>query len=693
MNFRPQTIRLLCYGCAITLLGAALSFSLNRSVRAADDDKAAADSSGFAVSHMDKTCKPCDDFFQFVNGNWIKNNPIPPDYPSWGSGQILADNNQKQLRSILERAATNESAAPGSNERKIGDFYASCMDTASINAQGAKSLDAEFAQIAGLTDKNSLAPLVAHLHSQAVGALFAFASTQDLKDSTKVTGEADQSGLGLPDRDYYTRTDDESKKLRDQYVKHVTKMFTLLGDSAEKSAVEASTVLAIETSLAGASLTNVQLRDPEIQYHIMGIAQLAELTPHFSWPKYFASAGHPELKEINVGQPDFFKEMDKQIAARSIDDWKTYLRWHLIHSAASTLSDPFVEENFDFNARTLAGQKEIRPRWKRCSSATDTYLGEALGQVYVAKYFPPEAKAQVLDMVHNLTAALTDDIPTLSWMSPETKKQALAKLQAFNVKIGYPDKWRDYSSLKIDRGPYATNVLRAAQFETARDLNKIGKPVDRTEFGMTPPTVDAYNNTQLNEIVFPAGILQPPFFDPKRDAAFNYGAMGAIIGHEITHGFDDQGAKFDLHGNMRNWWTDTDLKEFQSRGDCVAKQFDGYVVEGDLHMKGKLVEGESIADLGGLTIAYTAYQKSLQSRPAQTDSNGFTPEQRFFLGYADAWKNNLRPELAKLQANTDPHPLPKFRANGAVSNMSEFAKAFGCKKGDAMVRAQACKIW
>jgi putative endopeptidase len=688
-----QTIRFLRDGYAIALLLAALSFSWNRSVWAADDDKAAADSSGFDVSHMDKTCKPCDDFFQFVNGNWIKNNPIPPDYPQWGSGQILAENNQKQLRSILEQAAANESATPSSNERKIGDFYASCMDTASINAQGAKSLDEEFAQIAGLSEKNSLARLVAHLHSQAVGALFAFASTQDLKDSTKVTGEADQSGLGLPDRDYYTRTDDESKKLRDQYVKHVAKMFTLLGDSAEKSAAEASTVLAIETSLAGASLTNVQLRNPEIQYHIMGIAQLAELTPHFSWPKYFASAGHPELKEINVGQPDFFKEMDKQIVARSIDDWKTYLRWHLIHSAASTLSDPFVEENFDFNARTLAGQKEIRPRWKRCSSATDTYLGEALGQVYVAKYFPPEAKAQVLDMVHNLTAALTDDIPTLSWMSPETKKQALAKLQAFNVKIGYPDKWRDYSSLKIDRGPYAINVLRAAQFETARDLNKIGKPVDRTEFGMTPPTVDAYNNTQLNEIVFPAGILQPPFFDPKRDAAFNYGAMGAIIGHEITHGFDDQGAKFDLHGNMRNWWTDTDLKEFQSRGDCVAKQFDGYLVEGDLHMNGKLVEGESIADLGGLTIAYAAYQKSLQSKPAQTDANGFTPEQRFFLGYADAWKNNLRPELAKLQANTDPHPLPKFRANGAVSNMSEFAKAFGCKKGDAMVRAQACKIW
>jgi putative endopeptidase len=680
--------RFLTAGCILAVVGVLAVALASANLRTADQPT----SWGFDTANLDKTCKPCDDFFQFVNGNWIKNNPIPPDYPAWGSGQILADNNQKQLRSILEQAAASESA-PGSNERKIGDFYASCMDTASIKAQGAKSLDTEFAQIAGFTDKNSLARLVAHLHSQAVGALFAFASTQDLKDSTKVTGEADQSGLGLPDRDYYTRTDEESKKLRDQYVKHVTKMFALLGDSAEKSAAEASTVLAIETSLAGASFTNVQLRDPETQYHIMGIAQLAELTPHFSWPKYFASAGHPELKEINVGQPDFFKEMDKQIAALAIDDWKTYLRWHLIHSTASTLSDPFVEENFDFNARTLAGSKELRPRWKRCSTATDTYLGEALGQVYVAKYFPPEAKAQVRDMVHNLTSALTDDIPTLSWMNPETKKQALAKLQAFNVKIGYPDRWRDYSSLKIDRGPYAVNVLRAAQFETARDLNKIGKPVDRTEWGMTPPTVDAYNNAQLNEIVFPAGILQPPFFDPKRDAAFNYGAMGAIIGHEITHGFDDQGAKFDLHGNMKNWWTDTDLKEFQSRGDCVAKQFDGYVVEGDLHMNGKLVEGESIADLGGLTIAYAAYQKFLQSQPAQTDSNGFTPEQRFFLGYADAWKSNLRPELAKLQANTNPHPLPKFRANGAVSNMAEFAKAFGCKKGDAMVRAQACKIW
>jgi putative endopeptidase len=683
-------------GCAMAMVVAGLVVVSSWNVRAADGHAGpdgTADTLGFDVSHMDKTCKPCDDFFQYVNGNWIKNNPIPPEFASWGSGSMLHDNNQKQLRTLLDEAAANASAAVGSSERKVGDFYASCMDTAAINAQGAHPLDAAFARIAGFKDQDDLASLIAQLHSQTVGALFAFASTQDLKDSSKVIGEADQGGIGLPDRDYYTRTDDDSKKLRDKYVAHVTKMLTLLGDSQEKAAAQAKTVLEIETALAGASFTNVQLRDPETQYHIMGIAQLGELTPHFSWPSYFAEAGHPELKEINIGQPDFFKELDKQIAARSSEQWQAYLRYHLISRTASTLSEPFVEENFDFNARTLAGSKEQQPRWKRCAGATDAYLGEALGQLYVTKYFPPDAKAQVLEMVKNLRAALTDDIPTLSWMSAETKKAALEKLQAFNVKIGYPEKWRDYSALKIDRGPYAQNMLRASAFEDARDLNKIGKPVDRAEWGMTPPTVDAYNNSQLNEIVFPAGILQPPFFDPQRDAAFNYGAMGAIIGHEITHGFDDQGAKFDLHGNMKNWWTDKDLKEFQSRGDCIAKQFDGYVVEGDLHMNGKLVEGESIADLGGLTISYVAYQKFLDQHPAGKDANGFTPEQRFFLGYADAWKNHMRPELAKLQANTNPHPLPKFRANGPLSNMAEFAKAFGCKRGAPMVRADACKIW
>jgi putative endopeptidase len=679
--------------CSVAVLVLAAVSAVRAGGPGAADGKAGEDTPGFHVEDLDKSCKPCDDFFQYANGNWIKNNPIPAEYASWGSAQIVNENNQKQLHEILEAAAGNTGAAAGSSERKVGDFYASCMDESAINAAGAKPLEEEFLRIAGLKDKKELAELVAHLHAEAVGVFFVFASTQDLKDSSKVTGEADQGGLGLPDRDYYTRTDADSKALREKYVAHVEKMFVLLGDSAEKAAAEAQTVLGLETALAGASWTNVKLRDPEIQYHVTGRDGLAKMTPHFAWAEYFAGTGHPELTEINVGQPDYFAAMDKEIAGRSLEEWKTYLRWHLINHAAATLSEPLVQENFDFNARTLAGSKEIRARWKRCAAATDIYLGEALGQIYVAKYFPPAAKAQVLEMVGNLRAALSEDIPTLSWMSAETKKAALAKLEAFHVKIGYPDNWRDYSGLKVDRGPYVLNSLRGARFETARDLNKIGKPVDRKEWGMTPPTVDAYNNSQLNEIVFPAGILQPPFFDPKRDAAFNYGGMGAIIGHEITHGFDDQGAKFDLHGNMKDWWTEKDLKEFQSRGDCVAKQFDGYVVEGDLHMNGKLVEGESIADLGGLVIAHVAYQKYLEGKSRDADANGFSPEQRFFLGYANSWKSHMRPELAKLQANTNPHPLPKFRANGAVSDMAEFAKAFGCKRGDAMVREPACKIW
>jgi putative endopeptidase len=679
--------------CAVAVMVLAAVSAMRAGGPGSGDSKAGEDTPGFRVEDIDKSCKPCDDFFQYANGNWIKNNPIPADYASWGSAQIVNESNQKQLHEILEAAAGNTGAAAGSSERKVGDFYASCMDESAINAAGAKPLDEEFARIAGMEDKKQLAELAAHLHAETVGVFFVFASTQDLKDSSRVIGEADQGGLGLPDRDYYTRTDADSKALRENYVAHIAKMFVLLGDSAEKAAAEAQTVLAVETALAEASWTNVKLRDPEIQHHITSLEELGKLTPHFGWKDYFSGTGHPELSVINVGQPDYFAAMDKEIAGRSLEEWKTYLRWHLINHAAATLSEPFVQENFDFNARTLAGAKEIRARWKRCAAATDIHLGEALGQIYVAKYFPPDAKAQVQEMVGNLREALSEDIPTLSWMSAETKKAALAKLEAFHVKIGYPDKWRDYEGLHVERGSYALNTLRGARFETARDLNKIGKPVDHGEWGMTPPTVDAYNNAQLNEIVFPAGILQPPFFDPKRDAAFNYGGMGAIIGHEITHGFDDQGAKFDLQGNMKDWWTEKDLKEFQSRGDCVAKQFDGYVVDGDLHMNGKLVEGESIADLGGLVIAYAAYQKYLEGKSRAADAHGFAPEQRFFLGYANSWKSHMRPELAKLQANTDPHPLPKFRANGAVSDMAEFAKAFGCKRGDAMVREPACKIW
>jgi predicted metalloendopeptidase len=647
---------------------------------------------GFDTANLDKSCKPCDDFFQFAMGGWMKSNPIPPEYSTWGSFTVLADKNQQALRQILE-AAEKSSAPAGSNERKVGDFYASCMDTAAIEAAGAKPIDADLQRVAEIKNARELQTLAARLQQQGVAVMFRFTSNQDAKDSTQVIATALQGGLGLPERDYYLRDDEKSKKLRDDYTKHVSKMFELLGDSPDKAQTEAMTVLRLETSLAKASMSNVDLRDPIKTYHKMKIAELQTLTPDFSWDSYLKAAGHPDVAEMNVAQPEFFKALDAQLSATPLDDWKTYFRWHVLDSAAPALSEKFVNEDFDFRGRIVTGAKQIQPRWKRCVQSTDRNLGEALGQVYVQKYFPPEAKAHALEMVHNLIAALRDDLKTLPWMGPETRTQATAKLEAFAVKIGYPDKWRDYSALKVDPASYFQNVERGAEFEFQRRLNKIGKPVDRTEWGMTPPTVNAYNNSSMNEIVFPAGIMQPPFYDPKADDAVNYGGMGAVIGHEITHGFDDHGSQFDAHGNLKNWWSPEDLKNFKERAQCVSDQFDGYVVDGDLHENGKLVLGESIADLGGLTISYAAYEKSLQGKPRPVDKDGFTPEQRFFLGWAQVWGANERLEYARLMANTNPHPLPRFRGNGPLSNMADFAQAFACKKGDAMVREKTCKIW
>jgi putative endopeptidase len=647
---------------------------------------------GFDTANLDKTCKPCDDFFQFAMGGWMKSNPIPPEYSTWGSFTVLADKNQQALRQILE-AAEKSNAPAGSNERKVGDFYASCMDTTAIEAAGTKPVDATLLRVAEIKNARELQTLAARLQQQGVGVMFRFTSNQDAKDSTQVIATALQGGLGLPERDYYLRDDEKSKKLRDDYTKHVAKMLELLGDSPDKAESEAATVLHIETSLAKASMSNVDLRDPIKTYHRMKIAEVQSLTPDFSWDSYLKITGHPDVAEMNVAQPEFFKALDAQLTATPLEDWKTYFRWHVIDSAAPALPEKFVNEDFDFRGRILTGARQIQPRWKRCVQATDRNLGEALGQVYVQNYFPPEAKAHALDMVHNLIAALRDDLKTLPWMGPETRTQATAKLEAFAVKIGYPDKWRDYSALKVDPSSYLQNLQRGSEFEFQRRLNKIGKPVDRTEWGMTPPTVNAYNNSSMNEIVFPAGIMQPPFYDPKADDAVNYGGMGAVIGHEITHGFDDHGSQFDAHGNLKNWWSPEDLKNFKERAQCVSDQFDGYVVDGDLHENGKLVLGESIADLGGLTISYAAYEKSLQGKPHPLDKDGFTPEQRFFLGWAQVWGANERLEYARLMANTNPHPLPRFRGNGPLSNMAEFAQAFGCKKGDAMVRAQVCKIW
>ena len=647
---------------------------------------------GFDTANLDKTCKPCEDFYQFAMGGWMKANPIPPEYSTWGSFSVLLDKNQQNLRQILE-AAAKANAAAGSNERKIGDFYASCMDTAAVDAAGAKPIEAELLRIAQVKGGMDLQAEMAHLQESGIDAMFRFGSRQDAKDSTQVIASAAQGGLGLPDRDYYLREDEKSTKLRDDYVKHVAKMFELLGDSSDKAAGEAGTVMTIETTLAKASMSNVDRRDPNKTYHRMKIEELRALTPNFSWEAYFKTTGYPRLVETNIGQPEFFKALDAQLTATPLEDWKTYLRWHLLDATAPGLSEKFVTEDFEFHGKALRGAKEILPRWKRCVQATDRNLGEALGQVYVQKYFPPEAKAHALEMVHNLVAALREDLQTLPWMGPETRAQATGKLEAFGVKIGYPDKWRDYSALKIDRTSYMQNELRGAEFEFQRQLSKIGKPVDRTEWGMTPPTVNAYNRSSMNEIVFPAGILQPPFYDPKADDAVNYGGMGAVIGHEITHGFDDQGSKFDAKGNLKDWWSAEDSKNFKERSQCVSDQFDGYVVEGELHENGKLVLGESIADLGGLSISYAAYEKSLQGKQRPADKDGFTPEQRFFLGWAQVWGANTRPEFARLQTNTDPHPLPRFRGNGPLSNMAEFAKAFGCTKGEAMVRGQVCKIW
>ena len=652
-------------------------------------------SHGFNLANLDRSVSPCDDFYGFADGGWMKNNPVPPDRAAWATFNKLRDQNEAVLHQILEEASKDTKAQLGSNWQKIGDFYASCMDQSQVESAGLEPIQPEFERIAAINNTAALEDEIARVQRDGANAVFAFGSEQDLKDSTQVIAGAGQGGLGLPDRQYYLDDDARSKQLRDGYLQHVTNMFKLAGDDAATAAAEAKSVMDAETALAKASKKREDLRDPEANYHPMTLAQLQELTPNFSWPAYFKEVGAPSLANADIGQPDFFKQVDTGLASVPLDDWKIYLRWHLIHAVASSLPEKFVDENFDFYGRTLTGAKQMLPRWQRCVQATDRQLGEALGQYYVQRNFPPEAKARALEMVHNLMAALHDDLSTLDWMSPATREQAIKKLSAINLKIGYPDKWRDYSAYKVDRGPYVENILRGNAFEFARDISKIGKPVDRNEWGMTPPTVNAYYSAPLNEIVFPAGILQPPFFDPRADDAINYGGIGSVIGHEMTHGFDDEGSKFDGQGNLRNWWTPEDKKNFETRGECIAKQFESYEIEPGLHGNGKLEEGESIADLGGLTISHAAFEKTLAERPASAPVDGFTPEKRFFLGWAQIWAANLRPEYARLIAKTDPHPLDQFRGNGPLSNTPAFAKAFGCSPNSKMVRPaeQRCRIW
>ena len=646
---------------------------------------------GINPADMDKSVAACTDFNLYGNGGWLKANPIPPDQSYWGSFTILEEENRERLHQVLEKVskATN---APGSDDQKIGDFYATCMDEAAVEAQGLTPLKGELDAIDKIASVTALQAEIARLQMYGVNAVFNFGSDQDRKNASEVIAGAYQGGLGLPDRDYYTKTDDESKKLRDQYVAHVTKMFALAGDDPAKAAAHAKDVMALETKLAEASMTRVERRDPDKTYNRKSLAELAKLTPNFSWTGYLKDLASPPVAAINIGQPKYFEAVNKELVATPLPVWKTYLRWHLLHAAAPSLSKKFVDENFDFYGKTLQGTPENEVRWKRCVSSTDEAIGFALGKAYVRDYFPPEAKARADAMVKDLIAALRADLATLPWMGETTRKAALAKLDHFDPKIGYPSKWRDYSALKIDRGPYVLNLQRADEFEFRRDLAKIGKPVDKTEWDMSPPTVNAYYNPQKNEIVFPAGILQPPFFDGKADDAVNYGAMGSVIGHEMTHGFDDQGRKFDAAGNMVEWWTPEDLKNYQARSKCIEDQYDSYVSDGQ-HVNGKLVLGEATADLGGLAIAYRAYQMSRQGKPAVAPIDGLTDDQRLFLAWARVWAANVRPELSKLLMNTNPHPLPQFRAIGPPSTLPEFAKAFSCKPGDPMVRKDQCQIW
>jgi putative endopeptidase len=641
-------------------------------------------SAGFDPNNIDPTVKPGDDFFHYANGGWIKNNPIPDELPRWGQFMAVNEANLATLNDILSKAAADPAPADA-NTRKLGDFYAAAMDTDAIEKAGLTPLKAELDRIDSMQNLTDLGNEIAHLHSEGIPAFFVFGSTPDAKNSTSVIGEADQGGLGLPDRDYYTKIDDKSSALRKAYVDHMANMFTLMGDDPATARNHAQTVMLIETQLAVASRTNVELRDPESNYNITDRPGLSKLTPSFDWGAYFKNVGAPDLPSINVGQPEFFQATDKLMSSTPLPAIKQYLKWQLINNTAKYLSSKFVDEDFHFKGTVMQGTQVNRPRWKRVVGEADAALGEALGQAFVQQKFTPEAKQRATDMVNNLKATLRDDLSTLSWMSPATRQAAIDKMDAFMQKIGYPDQWRDYSSLQVDRGSYLSNALNAKKFAVSRDLNKIGKPVDRTEWQMTPPTVNAYYNPLMNEIVFPAGILQPPFFNPDADDAVNYGAIGMVIGHEMTHGFDDQGAQFDPQGNLRNWWTAEDLKNFQAKTTEVANEYSGFEVEPGLHVNGPLVTGEATADLGGLTIAWKAYQKSLEGKPAPAPIDGFTGAQRFFLGFAQIWAESRRPEFARLMVKTDPHPPPQFRVNGTLENMPQFAEAFGLKPGDPMV--------
>lgn len=656
-------------------------------VYAHENDPAAA----LHLEWLDTSVSPEEDFYRYANGNWLKNNPIPPDYSMWGTFFILRKKNQQLVQQILLRASENKQAPPGSLEQKVGDFYFSGMDEQAINKQGITPLNPELAHIAAINDLSSLQAAVAHLHLMGVNALFAFGSTQDFKKSQEMIGTAVQGGLGLPDRDYYLQQDKKFAQIRHYYLQHIAKMFILIGDSPATAAAEADKVMTIETALAKASMSQTQQRNLQAIYHMMDTAQLQKVTPHFSWPRYFAAVGQPEIGKINLAMPDFFKAMDKLLASVAIKDWQVYLRWQLLNAFAPYLSQPFVDQDFQMNT-VLTGTKKMLPRWQRVVNTANHALGFAIGKLYVEQYFSPASKQKVLEMLANIRQALRADLQTLSWMTPATREAALRKLALVEERVGYTNKWWDYSSLKIDRSSYVLNVMRANQFLIKRDLDKIAKLVDRDEWAMPPQTVNAYYDASMNNLNIPAAILQPPFFDPNAPAAVNYGAIGFVMGHEMTHAFDDQGAQFDGHGNLKNWWMPEDLVKFQAATECIVKQFSNYKVNDELPVQGKLVVGEATADLGGLILAYHAFHLSNDFKNAKI-IQGFTPDQQFFLGTAHVWAGHIRPEQARNLITTDPHPPMRFRINGTLANMPEFQRAFSISNNSQMVKSDRCTIW
>ncbi len=647
---------------------------------------------GINLANIDQSVSPCEDFYHYANGNWIKNNPVPAAETRWGAFNELADRNISVEKGILVKAAADRSAKAGTNEQKVGDFYAAAMDTTAIEAAGLKYLQPRLTQINNLKNLGEIQQYMADPKSYGTG-WYSFGVRQDSKNSTQYAVGVGQGGLGLGDRDYYLKDDGRSKTIRAAYKAYMTSVFQLLGDAPSLAATNADAVLALETKLAQASRSRVDLRDRLKNYNKLTVAQATKDYPSLNIPLVLKDSGLSGAQDIIVGQPEYLAAASNLMANTPIADQRQYFRWHLVEGVTSALPKAYGDASFRFQ-QVLTGAKQQQPRWKRALRATDGALGEAFGQLYVDQAFSPAAKAKAKEMVENLRKAYGERIMATDWMSADTKKEAIQKLNAFAVKIGYPDKWKDYSKLKITRQSALQNLFATAEWRTQDNLKKFGKPIDRGEWGMTPPTVNAYYNSSMNEIVFPAGILQPPFYDPKADDAVNYGGIGAVIGHEMTHGFDDQGRRSDAKGNLRDWWTKEDNEKFTAKADMVGKQYDAFSPLDSVHVNGKLTMGENLADIGGLTIAYQAFQKTAEAKGGQK-IDGFTPNQRFFLGFAQIWRANQRPEALRQQIQTDPHSPGQYRTNGPLMNMPEFYEAFGCKDGNKMVRATAdrSRIW